>query len=235
MNFFSLVLKSFFSIIILFLLTKLLGKKTINQLNLFDYVIGISIGNIVAEISINNEVAFFDGVIAMCVYTIVSIIANFLTTKSIVMRRMISGTPISIIEDGKIIEKGLKKAKLDVNDFLEETRLNGYFDLSEIEYAIMEANGRVSFLPKSKYKTLTPNDMKINKAYKGLCANLIIDGKIMKNNLKEIRKDLKWLKERLRKNGYENEENLLLVTCDTNEKLTFYEKNIQEKNSHCLE
>ena len=235
MDFLILVIKSALSIIILFLLTKALGKKTINQLNIFDYVIGISIGNIVAEISINPELNFLYGVVAMIVYTIISILTTYITTKSIILRRLISGTPTIIIENGKIIENGLKKSKLDINELLEESRLNGFFDISEIEYAIMEANGRVSFLPKSKYKPIIANDLKIKKGYQGLCSNLIIDGKIMKKNLIYIKKDINWLKKRLKKMGYDDIENLILVTCNAKEELVIYEKNIKEKLSGCLE
>ena len=235
MDIFILIIKSAISIIILFLLTKILGKKTINQLNIFDYVIGISIGNIVAEISLNPDLNFINGIIAMIVYTIISILATYSTTKSIVLRRLISGIPTVIIENGKIIEKGLKKSKLDINDFLEEARLNGYFDISEIEYAIMEANGRVSFLPKSQYKPLTSKDLKIKKSYQGLCSNLIIDGKIMANNLKYIKKDITWLKNRLEKLGYKNLENIILATCNSKEELVVYKKEKSNKENGCLE
>ena len=235
MDIFILIIKSAISIIILFLLTKILGKKTINQLNIFDYVIGISIGNIVAEISLNPDLNFINGIIAMIVYTIISILATYSTTKSIVLRRLISGIPTVIIENGKIIEKGLKKSKLDINDFLEEARLNGYFVISEIEYAIMEANGRVSFLPKSQYKPLTSKDLKIKKSYQGLCSNLIIDGKIMANNLKYIKKDITWLKNRLEKLGYKNLENIILATCNSKEELVVYKKEKSNKENGCLE
>lgn len=235
MDFLILTTKSFFAIIVLFLITKSLGKKQINQLNMFDYVIGISIGNVVAEMSVNKEVVFIDGVITMAVYALVAIIINYLTTKSIIIRRLTSGTPIVIIEEGKLIEKGLKKSKLDINDFLEEARINGYFDISEIEYAIMEANGIVSFLPKGKYSPLTPSDSKIKVNDKSLNANVVIDGNIMEKNLKYINKDKKWLKSRLKNLGYDDIEKLLLVTCDKKEKIEVYEKNIEQENSGCLE
>ena len=235
MDFLILTTKSFFAIIVLFLITKLLGKKQINQLNMFDYVIGISIGNVVAEMSVNKEVVFIDGVITMAVYALVAIIINYLTTKSIIIRRLTSGTPIVIIEEGRLIEKGLKKSKLDINDFLEEARINGYFDISEIEYAIMEANGIVSFLPKGKYSPLTPSDSKIKVNDKSLNANVVIDGNIMEKNLKYINKDKKWLKSRLKNLGYDDIEKLLLVTCDKKEKIEVYEKNIEQENPGCLE
>ena len=227
MDFLLLIVKSVGSLFFLFVFTNALGKKQINQLNMFDYVIGISIGNVVAEMTVNKEVAFFDGVIVMGMYSLISITISYITTKSIKLRRLISGTPITLIEKGKLIEEGLNKTKLDLNDFLEEARVNGYFDISEIEYAFMEANGKVSFLPKSKYKPITPNDIKLKKNFEGICTNLIIDGKIMHNNLKSINKDEKWLLKRLENLKYNNIDNLLLVTCDTNEQLSIYEKNIK--------
>ena len=226
MDFLILIIKSIGSLFALFIFTNALGKKQINQLNMFDYVIGISIGNVVAEMTVNKEVLFWDGVLVMAIYSLISIIISFITTKSIIARRIISGTPTTLIENGKIIEQGLKRTKLDVNDLLEEARIDGYFDISEIEYAIMEANGKISFLPKSKFKKLTPNDIKQKTNYKGLCTNVIIDGKIMHNNLKSINKTEKWLITRLENMNYNDVNNLLLVTCDTDEKLSIFEKNI---------
>lgn len=227
MDFFMLVIKSIGSLFALFIFTNALGKKQINQLNMFDYVIGISIGNVVAEMTVNKEVIFLDGVIVMGIYSLISITISFITTKSILLRRIISGTPKTIIENGKIIEKELVKAKLDINELLEEARIDGYFDISEIEYAIMEANGKISFLPKSKYKPVTSNDLKLKTNYKGICTNVVIDGKIMNNNLKSINKDRKWLIRRLNNLNYKNIDKLLLVICDTNEKLTIFEKNFE--------
>lgn len=226
MDFFILIIKSVGSLLILFLLTNALGKKQINQLNMFDYVIGISIGNVVAEMTVNKEVVFVDGVIVMAVYALIDIFISFITTKSIVLRRLISGTPTILMENGKIIEKGLRKCKLDINEFLEEARTGGYFDISRIEYAVMEANGKISFLLKSKYEPVTMKDMRLKTNYNGLCTNVIIDGKIMINNLKTIKKDKKWLITRLNNLNYRDINNLLLVTIDSDEKLTIFEKNV---------
>lgn len=224
-DFLFLIVETIISIVVLFLATKLIGRKQISQLNIFDFIIGITLGNIAAEMAVNKDVDLLTGVVSMFIYALASIFVAFMTTKSIKARRFIMGTPIIVIENGKLLKDSLNKIRFDINDLLEECRVNGYFDLSEIEYAIMEANGEISFLPKSKYKPLTPNDMKIKTTYKGLTANLLIDGKIMKNNLKYIGKDEKWLMKRLENNGYDNLDELLLVICDTDEHLTIYEKN----------
>ena len=235
MSFFYIFMKSIGSILALFFFTKAMGRKQVSQLNLYDYVIGITIGSVAAEISINFEAKFLNGLIVMGVYTIVSILIAHFTAKSIKLRRFVVGTPIIIIEDGKIIEDNVEKAKIDLSDLLQEARNNGYFYLNEIEFAIMEPNGKISFLPKSKYAPLTPNDMKLKTSYKGLCANLVIDGEIMSNNLNIINKSVKWLTTRLKNEGYNDISDLLLVTCDSNEKLTVYKKGVDSTKEGCLE
>lgn len=219
--------KGIASILVLFLFTKLMGRKQVGQLNMFDYVIGITIGSIASEMTMAKNIDFFEGTLGIAIYALAAFIISEWTMKSIKARRIIIGTPCMIVQKGKILEKSLKKAKIDINDLLQEARNNGYFDISQIEYGIMEANGRISFLPKSKYAPLTPNDMKIKTTYTGICNNLVIDSKIMKNHLKSINKDEKWLMTRLKKEGYGNLRDILLVTCDSDEKLTIYEKNIE--------
>jgi len=235
MNFLNAFLRSVFSIIALFFLTKMMGRKQISQLNLYDYVVGITIGSVAAEISTNLDTDFWGGIVVMLVYSIVSVIVSFFTEKSILLRRFIIGVPYILIENGKILEDSLKKSKFDINELLQEARINGYYDLSQIEYAIMEANGKVSFLPKSKFLPITPSDMKLNVDRNGLVSNLVIDGNIMINNLKYINKNEKWLLKRLENLGYDKLSDILLVTCDNKEKITVFEKNIEEIEKKVLE
>lgn len=225
MDFLILLIKSIISLFALFIFTNALGKKQINQLNMFDYVIGISIGNVVAEMTINKEVIFFDGIIVMAIYSLISIFVSFLEMKSLFFRKVFCGNPTILIENGKIKKNGLKKSRIDINELLEEARINGYFDITEIEYAIMETNGKISFLPKSKYKPITKNDLKIESPYKGLSLELIIDGEIISKNLDKIKKSREWLITRLNNMNYKNIKKLLLVVIDTNEKITVYENN----------
>lgn len=135
------------------------------------------------------------------------------------------GVPTILIEHGELLIDGLKKVKFDINELLEECRINGYFDISEIEYAIMETNGTVSILPKGEYKPVTMKDMNLKASKQGLCANVIIDGKMMKNNLENIHKDEKWLEKELKIKGYKKLDDIMLATVDVNEKLVIYEKN----------
>lgn len=221
----NVTMRALSSLVTLFLITKMLGKKQVSQLSLFDYVIGISIGNFAAEMTINLESNEINGIWAVILFGLFAYLISYLTMKSIVLRRFFMGTPTILIQDGKILENNLRKMKFDINDMLEEVRSSGYFDLSQVEYAILEPNGEVSILPKPEYRPLTPKDMNIKVDREGICCNVIIDGKIMHKNLENIRKDEKWLNNQLKVKGYSDISKILLATVDVNGKIVVYERN----------
>ena len=231
----DVIFRALLSLIALFFVTKLLGKKQVSQLSLFDYVIGISIGNFAAEMTTDLELSYVNGIVAVLVFGLVAFLVSYFTMKSITLRRFFIGTPTILIQNGKILIDNLKKSKLDINDLLEQCRVSGYFDISQIEYALMEANGRLSILPKGEYLPVTINDMKLKVQKQGLCANVIIDSKIMTKNLKIIGKDEVWLEKELRIKGYKELDNILLATLDINEKLVIYERSEQISAFNVLE
>lgn len=220
----KVTIRALISLITLFLVTKMLGKKQVSQLSLFDYVIGISIGNFAAELTVNLDSNIMHGTLAVIIFGLVAYLISILTMKSIVLRRFFMGIPTVIIYDGTLILDGLKKVKYDINDLLEQCRSQGYFDISEIAYAIMEADGKLSILPKAEYKGVTIKDMNLKTKKSSLCANVIIDGNIMKKNLENMGKTNEWLENQLKIKG-KNLNNILLGTLDNNEKLNLYEKN----------
>lgn len=221
--------------LILFLLTKLMGKKQISQLNFFDYIIGITIGSIVADISLDISKNLISGIVCLVSYGIISILISYATINSIKLRRFLVGVPTILIENNKIIESGLKKSKLDVNDLLAEARCQGYFKLEDIEYAIMETNGSISFMPSFSSSPVTKKDVNVKKNKISLVANVIIDSKLLNDNLKEMNKDKTWLDKVLKGYGYLNYDNILLATLDINDKVVVYKKNINSKKNSVLE
>lgn len=234
-NFFNICFRTILVLIILFFITKMMGKKQISELNFFDYVVGITIGSIAADISLDIEKNMIAGIAALFIYGFISYIISFVSIKSILARRFFIGVPTVLMEKGKIIESGLKKSKIDVNDLLMEARENGYFNLDEIDYALMEVNGNISFLPKEKEKPVTKKDMKIKCSNEGLTVNAIIDSKYMVNNMKAINKDKEWLDHELKVNGYDNYDNILLAMINNNYKVTIYEKNVKPDKNTVLE
>ena len=225
----SVFIRSIVTIVVLFLLAKVMGKKQISQLNLFDYIVGITIGSVAADISLDLNKSFLDGVICMLVFGLTGALVSYVTLKSIKLRRFFTGTPSIIIENGKIIEEGLKKVKFDINDLMEELRGAGYFNIDEVAYAVMETNGKISFLPKDEEKPVTKKDMDLKIIPSSLVANIIIDGKIMMNNLKAMNKDEKWLSHELKVLGYKDLDEILLATLDSNDKIMVYKKGISAK------
>lgn len=234
-DFLNICFRTILILIILFFITKMMGKKQISELNFFDYVVGITIGSIAADISLDIEKNMIAGIAALFIYGFISYIISFVSIKSILARRFFIGVPTVLVEKGKIIESGLKKSKIDVNDLLMVARENGYFNLDEIDYALMEVNGNISFLPKEKEKPVTKRDMKIKCSNEGLTVNAIIDSKYMANNMKAINKDKEWLDHELKVNGYDNYDNILLATIDNNYKVTIYEKNVKPDKNTVLE
>ncbi len=227
--------RAIISLIALFVITKIIGKKQVSQLSLFDYVVGISIGNFAAEMTINLDSSEVNGIVAVAIFGIIAFIVSYLTMKSVTIRRFFAGSPTVLVQEGKIVTKNMKKARFDVDDLLEVCRCNGFFNLNEIEYALMEANGEISFLPKVDYKPLTVKDMNLKVKQDSLVANIILDGKVMINNLKNMNKDEEWLNQQLKVLGYYTVNNIILATLDINDKLTVYEKQFQGRIKNVLD
>ena len=198
MIYLSAVLKSVISVIVLFLLTKIMGRRQVSQLSLFDYVNGISFGSIAAEIAIskNNEDVLI-GIVAMAVYTLVALAFDNLSNASIRLRRFLEGVPIVLVEHGKMYEKNFSRAKIDVNEFLMSCRKEGYFDVSEIDTAIFEPNGMISILPKPEASTPRAKDLGVSPPDHGLPAAAILDGNIMEKNVKNAGFDRKYVERAL--------------------------------------
>lgn len=220
----DILLRAVLSIVFLFIITRVMGKKQISQLTYFDYVIGISIGSIAAEMASNIDVNYIDALSSMAIYALIAIIISIVTNKSIKARRFFTGKTFILINNGKIIEQNLNKVRYDINDLLSEARNAGYFNISDIQYALLETNGKISFLPVTQKQPATLGDLGINKAQEGLTANVIIDGKIMDKNLNMIGFNREWLHTQLKSQNAPNIKDIILATVDSNNTLKVFEK-----------
>ena len=232
MDIFKIIVLSISSFIVLFILTKLMGNREMAQLSMFDYIISITIGSIAAEMSTALDDNFIEPLIAMVVYAIGAILVSYLALHSIKARRFISGISLILYDNGKIFSKNLKKSKMDLNEFLMQCRTNGYFNLSDIQTAILESNGKLSFIPNVLKRPVTPEDLNLNPKQEFLVSNIIIDGKVIEKNLKNTGNNLKWLETNLEKQKAGKIEDILLATCDKNNNLTVYKKISNLDNSH---
>ncbi len=204
---------SLISLAALFVLTKLMGQKQVSQLNMFDYIIGISIGSIAAEMASDIEDPE-KPLLAMAVYGAVAFLNSFITARSTKIRRAVSGTPIILVRGGTIYKEKLKKARIDLSDLLMECRGHGYFNLSDIELAILEQNGKVSFLPKEAIRPLSPSDMNMAPSQKNLGYNVIMDGHIMEETLLKSGMSEDRLKKELKNQGFRSPSEVFLAVYD---------------------
>ena len=216
MDFIKLVLTSVLSVVALFIITKIMGHKQVAQLDFFDYVSGITIGSIGAELATELE-APWKPLVALLIYGIVSVILNLLAHKFPRSRKYINGTPTILLNGDKLYRKNLKKAKLDLSEFLLLCREQGYFDLSEIQTAIFEHNGKLSILPKAASRPLTPEDMGIEVKSAHIGTEVIMDGRIMGENLVRIGRNEVWLKSELDSMGHKRIEEIFLGIYNTEE------------------
>lgn len=211
---FSIVVKTAVAAVVLFILARFMGKKQISQLSFFDYIVGISIGSVAAAMSVDQRISLSNGISSMIVWALFPIVFSFVSLHSITARRLLDGTPIVLIQSGKIVEKNLKISKFTVNDLLEELRLKDIFDITDVDFAILETNGKLSVLRTASKQSVTPADMNLSSSDEGLYGNIIIDGRLMKKNMKRMKIDERWLKENLKNSHVTSIENVLLASCN---------------------
>lgn len=218
-----IIFRSILVLIIFFIFTKIMGKKQVSQMNMYDYLIGITIGSIAADISLDLNHDLIGGLFSLIIYALSGVLVTYVSLKNLKFRELFSGTPSILIEKGNILIKNLKKEGIDINNLTEEARMKGYFDISDIEYAILETNGQISFLPKSKNDYVTNKNMKLKIKENELSINLIQDGVIMKSNLDYINKTEEWLMKKVNDKGYKRVEEIFLFIYKNEREITIYD------------
>lgn len=209
----------------LLVISKLLGKKQIAEIDFISYVTGISIGSIAAEMATNlEEKPIYLYLISMSIFFIFDFLIGWLTRKGLLLEKILKGSPITIIENGKINYKGLKKSKLNINEVLELVREKGYFSLSDIAFGIFETNGTFSVLPHEYKSPVVAEDLKIKKDKAVISYNVIIDGKISKSTLKKLGKDKDWIIKKLDLNNQKLKKILLAAYNDDTKKFDVHYK-----------
>lgn len=221
MDILKVILTALLSAGALFLIAKIMGHKQMAQLDFFDYINGITIGSIAAELATELE-SPLKPLTAMIVYGTISVTLSLVTRKFPRTRKFINGTPTVIMSGGKIYRKNMKKAKLDLSEFMVMCRQEGYFDLTAIDTAIFEYNGRLTILPVSEKRPVEPEDVSLPVEPASLYAEVIMDGRVLGDNLKRMGLDEKWLQKRIREQGYKKAEEIYLGICDGNKNLVLF-------------
>ncbi|MBQ8858395.1 MAG: DUF421 domain-containing protein [Clostridia bacterium] len=222
MEMIKVILTALLSVTALFVIAKIMGHKQVAQLDFFDYISGITIGSIAAELATELEEPY-KPLIALVIYGLASLLLNLLAHKLPKTRKYINGTPTILMNDGKLYRKNLKQAKLDLSEFMLLCREQGYFDLEEIQTAIFEHNGKVSVLPKAANRPLVPEDLKMTVKTAHIGTEVIMDGRVMGENLSRMGRDAQWLRKRLKTQGYADAKEIFLgIYRPDEDRLTLY-------------
>ena len=221
MEIMNVLLTSLLSVGALFVIAKIMGHKQMSQLDFFDYISGITIGSIAAELATELEEPL-QPLIAIAVYGVVAVLLSKITSLFPKTRKFVNGTPTILLNNGKLYRENMKKAKLDLSEFMVMCRQQGYFNLNDIQTAVFEFNGKLSILPISKKRPANPEDLNLSPAPEYIQTEVVMDGRILDENLKRMGLDEKWLQKQLTAQGYRKPQEVFLALCDENKQLTVF-------------
>lgn len=211
------MLITFFRAIVLYLVVlivmRFMGKREIGQLQPFELAISIMIADLASIPMTEIGIPLFNGIVPILGLLVMHLIISVINLKSLKAREIICGKPSILIYRGKINEKELRKERFTMNELQERLRGNNVVNLGDVEYAILETSGQVTVILKPEKRNTIPEDFNILPEYEGIPYDLVVDGKVMNKNLKEIGKDYKWLVKQVKKFNMSPEE-ALIVTID---------------------
>lgn len=226
-KFIKVILQAALAFVFLFIISKILGKKQVAQLDFTDYVIGISIGSIAAEMAVQDEIPFYYFLVAMFLFGFFDFLITIVSRKARFFKSLFKGRPIILIAKGEVVYENLKKSKLDIDELIAQCRNKGYFNISDICYCVFETSGDFSILPNSSAKQVTASDFNLPEEEVSLPLELVIDGKIIKKDLIQINKTQEWLLSKLGVQTVKDVQGIIIATYDEGtDKL-----NIQYKNT----
>lgn len=233
-DYLSLLFQTLLSFAVLFILAKLIGYRQISQMSMFDYINGITIGSIAAEMATELESNWTYPLIAMILYGIFTWLMAVANEKSIKARRILTGRPLVLLDNGSFYRENLKKGRMNLNDFLEECRENGYFCLSDLQTAVLESNGKISFIPKAEKKPLTPEDMQLQPEQEYINASIIMDGQLLDQNLKHAGRDMEWLHTQLKAHGLSDPSEVFFAAFNAPDELVVFPMESKKKPADLL-
>lgn len=214
----------------LLILARIMGKKMISQMTFFDFVVGIVIGSVAATSAIGPySASLASGITILIVLTILVLLIGFFHIKSFAIRKLVDSEPVVFIEKGQIVEKNMQKERFTMEELTSLLREKNIFSIADVEFAILETDGKLSVLPKSEKQPLKPADLCISTPYQGLTKDIIIDGNIMEENLANTQRNKTWLTKQLSMYNVKGINEVFYAGLDSNGNLYVSKRNDQEE------
>lgn len=193
---------------------RIMGKRQIGQLQPFEFVIAVLIAELAGIPMSDTDIPLANGLVAILTLMISQVTLAYITLKSNRARGIICGTPSILIEKGKIIEKEMRRLRYNINDLIEQLRLKGYPNIADVDFAILETDGQLSVIPKPAKRPVVAEDLNITSRYEGLPLSVVLDGHILKNDLKKLGLTEEWLIEQLKRAGFQDTSQVLFACID---------------------
>ena len=194
----EIILRSISTYIILLVLGRIIGRKLLSRITFFDFVVGITLGSIAVRIALGSQESPLLAALSVTIITIMVAITDYLDIKSIKFRKLVDGEPVILIKNGKLLDYNLRKVRITINKLMMQLREKDVFNIDDVAIAAIESDGELTVLPKVNKQPITTGDLNIKTDYTGLIIDIIIDGKIMRDNLENTNHDVQWVIEQLK-------------------------------------
>ncbi len=202
----STIIRSILLIIGLFIITKLLGKKQLSSLSFFEYIVGITVGDIAGTLSMDPDLSLRDGIASLIIWSFVPFAISLISLRNRAFRRIVEGKSTTFIEHGNIIEKNMRNEKYSLDELMEQLRKKSVFKVADVEFASLDSNGELSVLLKKEKQPLKYEDITNISADDSVPVSLIMDGEIIEENLQKAKLNKEQLLVMIKEQGYEQEE-----------------------------
>jgi uncharacterized membrane protein YcaP (DUF421 family) len=203
---------AFFAIL---LVTRILGKEQMGELTFYEYVTGITIGSLAADMATITIISPWVILMALVMFAALTFLMGYVSLKNRAARKLLEGEPTLVIQNGKILAKNMSRCRYNIDDMLLQLRTQGVFNVDDVEFAVLESNGQLSVLRKSHKQPVTREDLKIPSGYEGLSSEMIVDGEIIYQNLQQNNLDEAWLILELERQGIHSPKEIMLASLDT--------------------
>jgi len=226
------IVRSIIAFFTLLIFTRVLGKQQVGQLSAFEYVTGITIGSIASSLSIDLSIKPLPMFVGLLTWVVLVFGLQWTSMKIRWFSKVVNDQPTIVIQNGKILEHNLKKMRYRYDELMAHLRGKNIFDVSQVEFALLESDGKLSVLKKPQFDAVTPNDLHIVPPKNGLMTELIQDGKIIEQNLSDQQISREWVEQQLKMQGIEKIEEVNYAVLLPDGKLYVDKFQDQIKNIH---
>lgn len=226
-------LRSLIAFVVVLLLARWLNKKQMSHLTFYDWIVGITIGSIVATLATDFQGRTWHYILILVVFSAAAYFTGWLTEKNRPLRKLIEGEPTVVIHNGRILEHNMKKLHYNLDNLMGQLRDKNVFKIEDVEFALLEGNGGLSVLLKSHKRPTTPSDLNIPTSYEGISSEIIVDGLVIYRNLKQNQLDEQWLIAELKKRGYNSPRDIVFASLSSDGQLYIDDKN--DKTAHMID